>query len=234
MDLKKYEELMGIQIPEGKTVYYAAQIKRVQSKLETLLGFTFKSSHIYNELGKTQVDCFCPDIPETSSLLPPDEVKGVIKVFPYNYKDKFLHIDPYYKVFNVKLGRVLDDKSFITYKTFEAFTQKFMAQGIGLFVERCETCFCDCNCKDCVQLIVDGDWIDLTDKESDIPDDLLYLWCDMINYYADPTKDIKSESVDGHSWSKGDIKPPEELLESKLILQKYAGPFGFITRMPTI
>lgn len=232
MDLEKYEKLMGIVIPTGKRVYYEAQIKRVQTKLESLLGFTLKASDIYKELGKTQVDCVCPDIPQT--LLPPDEVKGIIKIFPYNYKDKFLHIDPFLDVYNVKLGKVLENRSFVTYKTFEYFTKHFTSQGIGKYIEKCETCFCDCDCKDCVQLIVDADWVDFTDDESDIPDDLLYLWCDMINYYADPTKDIKSESVDGHSWSKGDIKPPEELIENRLILEKYMGPYGSVIRIPTI
>lgn len=234
MDLAKYEELMGIEIPESKQAYWTAQIKRVQSKLESLLGFTLKAKHIYTEKGKTQLECICPDIPESSSLLPADEVKGIIKVFPYNYKDKFLRIDPFYDVYNVKLGKVLDNKEFITYKTFETFTKHFMSQGIGKSIEKCETCFCNCDCKDCVQLIVDADWIDFTDDENDIPDDLLYLWCDMINYYGDPDKDIKSESVDGHSWSRGEISAPEELIENKLILQKYAGPFGSIVRIPTI
>ena len=81
---------------------------------------------------------------------------------------------------------------------------------------------------------MDADWVDFTDDESDIPDDLLYLWCDMINYWADPDRDIKSESVDGHSWSRGDIRAPEELIENKLILDKYAGPYGSIIRIPTI
>lgn len=232
MNLEEYEKLMGITIPESKRVYMEAQIKRVQTKLESLLGFTLKASHIYTELGKTQVECVCPDIPQT--LLPADEVKGIIKIFPYNYKDKFLHIDPFLEVYTVKLGKVTENKGFVTYKTFESFTKQYMSQGIGKYIEKCQTCFCDCDCKDCVQLIVDADWVDFTDEESDIPDDLLYLWCDMINYYADPTKDIKSESVDGHSWSKGDIKPPEELIENKLILNKYAGPYGSITRIPTI
>lgn len=234
MDLEKYEELTGITIPASKRVYFTAQIKRVQSKLESLLGFTLKAKHLYTELGKSQVECVCPDIPESSSLLPPDEVKGIIKIFPYNSKDKFLHIDPFYDVYNVKLGKVLDNKTFITYKTFENFTKHFMSQGIGNSIEKCETCFCNCDCKDCVQLIVDANWIDFTEEESDLPDDLLYLWCDMINYYADPTKDIKSESVDGHSWSKGDVVAPEELIENKLIIQRYAGPYGSITRIPTI
>ena len=234
MDLAKYEELTGVIIPESKRDYYNAQIKRVQSKLETLLGFTLEPSDIYSELGKTQVDCVCPDIPESSSLLPPDVVKGIYKVFPYNSKDKFFHIDPFLEVYNVKLVRVLDNRQFITYKTFETFTKQYMTQGIGKYIERCETCFCDCACKDCVQLAVDADWVDFTSESSDIPDDLLYLWCDMIDYYADPTHDIKSESVDGHSWSKGDVLAPEEKEGIKLLLRRYAGPFGSIIRIPTI
>ena len=234
MDLKKYEELTGIIIPANKQTYYEAQIKRVQSKLESILGFTLKASHIYNELGKSQVECICPDIPQSSSLLPPDEVKGIIKIFPYNYKDKKLHIDPFLDVYNVKLVRVTEDREFITLKTFEHFTKHYMSQGIGKYIEKCSTCFCDCDCKDCVQLAVDANWVDFTDEDSDLPDDLLYLWCDMINYYADPTKDIKSESVDGHSWSKGDMTAPEEQIEGKLLLQRYAGPYGSITRIPTI
>ena len=230
MDLKKYEELTGIVIPPNRESYYTAQIKRVQVKLETLLGFTLTPKHIYTELGKSQVECVCPDIPQTESLLPPDEVKGVIRVFPYNYKDKFLSIDPFQDVYNVKLGKVLDDKSFITYKTFEHFTEQYMSQGIGKYIEKCKTCFCDCECKDCIQLIVDAKWVALPD----LPDDLMYLWADMVTYYADPTKDIKSESVDGHSWSKGDITSPEDAKEAILLLQRYAGPYGSVTRMPVI
>ena len=230
MDLKKYEELTGIVIPPNRQSYYTAQIKRVQVKLETLLGFTLTPKHIYTELGKSQVECVCPDIPQTESLLPPDEVKGVIRVFPYNYKDKFLSIDPFRDVYNVKLGKVLDDKTFITYKTFEHFTEQYMSQGIGKYIEKCQTCFCDCECKDCIQLIVDAKWVALPD----LPDDLMYLWADMVTYYADPTKDIKSESGGGHSWSKGDITSPEDTKEAILLLQRYAGPYGSVTRMPVI
>lgn len=230
MDLEKYEELTGIIIPPNRESYYTAQIKRVQVKLETLLGFTLIPKHIYTELGKSQVECVCPDIPQPDSLLPADEPKGIIKIFPYNYKDKFLHVDPFNDVYSVKLVKVLDDKQFVTYKTFDSFTEQYMSQGIGKYIERCKTCFCDCNCKDCVQLAVDGKWLSLPD----LPDDLMYLWADMVTFYADPTKDIKSESVDGHSWSKGDATTPEETKEAILLLQRYAGPYGSITRMPVI
>lgn len=233
MNLEKYEQLTGITILDNKKAYYEAQIKRVQAKLETLLGYTLEPQNLYIELGKTQRECVCPDVPQTSSLLPPDATRGILKVFPYNWKDKFLHVDPFKEVYNVKLGKVLENRQIVTYKTFENFTPQYMQSGIGNHIERCETCFCDCDCKDCVQLIVDADWLDFNDEE-ELPADLLYLWCDMIDFYADQTRNIKSESVDGHSWSKGDIVAPEEDKIALLLLQRYAGPFGSVTRMPTI
>lgn len=233
MNLEQYEKLTGKIIPERHRAYYEAQLKRAQIKLENLLGWALTPKNIYNELGKTQRECVCPDIPESSTLLPPDPVQGVYKVFPYNHKDRFLHIDPFNDVYNVKLVRVLENHGFITYKTFETFTKQYMQAGIGNHIEKCETCFCDCDCKDCVQLAVDADWVDIEEEES-LPEDLLFLLCDMVDYYADPYKDIKSESVDGHSWSKGDVKPIEELEETKLLLRRYAGPYGSIIRMPTL
>lgn len=233
MDLKTYEKLTGKVIPERQRPYYEAQIKRAQSKLENLLGWTLTPKNIYTELGKAQRECVCPSIPETSSLLPPDPVQGIYKVFPYNYKDKYLHTDPFTEVYNVKLVKVMDDYRFITYKTFETYTKQYMQAGIGNHVEKCETCFCNCDCKDCIQLAVDANWVDINEEES-LPDDLLYLLCDMVDYWADPYKDIKSESVDGHSWSKGDTKPIEEVEDTKLLLRRYAGPYGAVLRMPTL
>lgn len=228
MNLELYQELTGKVIPERQVAFYKAMIKRVQTKLETFLGFTLTPKVLYKELGKSQVECVCPDVPK--SLLDPDEPKGIIKIFPYNQKDKYLHVDPFKDVYAVKLVKVLDNRDFVTYKTFESYTEQYMTQGIGKYIEKCETCFCNCDCKDCVQLAVDADWLALPD----LPDDLLYLWCDMMDYYADPTKDIKSESVDGHSWSKGDMTAPEATDEAKLLLARYAGPYGSITKMPTV
>lgn len=233
MNLEKYQQLTGIIIPEEKRVYYEALLKRVRAKLETLLGYTLEPQNLYIELGKTKMECICPDIPQSSDLLPPDAVRGTLKVFPYNSKDKFLHTDPFYEVYNVKLGKVLDNGQIITYKTFENFTALYMQNKIGNHIEKCETCFCNCDCKDCVQLIVDADWVDFTEDEP-LPDDLLYLWCDMVDFYGDQYRNIKSESVDGHSWSKGEIKAPEEEKTALLLLRRYAGPFGSIIRMPTV
>jgi len=235
VDLTLYIKLTGNNIPESQYSRYSALIARATAQLEGLLGWSLTPEVLYQEKGKTQNGCVCPDIPE--SLLPADEVKGIIKVFPYNWKDKFLMTDPYTDVYSAKLVRVLDNREFVTYKTFDLITKQYMANGIGKYIEKCKPCYCDCDCKDCVQLAVDGEWLQApleSGEESNLPLELLYLLCDMVDYYADPTHDIKSESVDGHSWSKGDIRAPYETERALAILKKYAGPFGSVVRIPTI
>jgi hypothetical protein len=70
-----------------------------------------------------------------------------------------------------------------------------------------------------------------------MPSDLAYLWADMVTYYSSDTVsvtgNIKSESVNGHSWSfsnagggKGiDLSPEQSDVGSKTLAQ-YAGPNG--------
>lgn len=233
MNLEKFQALTGITVPESKKAFYEAQIRRVQNKMETLLGFTLEPQVLYRESGKAQNGQSCSSTPEPSELLPADSTRGIIKIFPYNKKDNFLHVDPFHDVYSVKLVKVTGSKNFITYKTFENVSKQYKNGGIGNYLERCKTCYCDCECDNCLQLAVDGDWVDFS-EEQEIPDELLYLWADMIIHYTDPHRNIKSESVDGHSWSKGDISAPEESIESKLLLSRYAGPYGSVKKVPTI
>ena len=58
MNLKKYEALTGITISASKRAHYEAQIKRVQSKLETLLGYTLEPQNLYIELVKHRENVF--------------------------------------------------------------------------------------------------------------------------------------------------------------------------------
>ncbi len=232
MDLEKFQSLTGITIPENKKAFYLAQIKRVQSKLETLLGFTLSpQSSLFTELGKAEGSC--PNTPEPLHLTQPDAVRGIIKLFPYNQKDKFLHIDPFYDVYSIKLVKTKNNRQFVTYKTFEYWTKQYKNGGIGNYIEECPTCYCDCDCKNCLQLAVDADWVDFQEDQN-LPDELLYLFADMVIFYTDDTRDIKSESVDGHSWSRDVRKAPEDTVESQLLLSKYAGPFGSVKKVPTI
>lgn len=232
MKVELYERLTGkgVDNPDAFQLY----LNRIQSKLETLLGYTLSPSNLYTELGKTKTDCSCLEIPKPDELLPATPTRGSIKVFPYNHKDKKWRVDPFYEVYAVKLVKVVSKGRLATVKDFEYFSPEYAANGIGNYIEKCGNCGCDCGCKNCVQLAVAADWVDFAEEGDSVPNELLYLLIDMVEFYADPGREVRSESVDGHSWSRGDIVAPEDKPEARLLLKRYAGPYGSVVRIPVI
>lgn len=226
MDTDKYAELTGLTVAAADTTRYTAMIRRTKAKLEMLLGYSLNPKDIYTELGKTDTECACPDV-DITTLEEADDVEGVYKLFKYNELDKFLHVDPYKTLYKVKLVYIHSEQDFVTVKTLDEAKAHLTRQGIGKYIERCESCFCTCECDGCVQLAVDADWLDC------YPDDLLYLWIDMIDYQLDCTKDLKSQSVNGESWTKDKVTAPEDLPDNIQLLKQYAGPAGTVLFMPT-
>ena len=56
----------------------------------------------------------------------------------------------------------------------------------------------------------------------------------MATYYSDPNSNIRSESIDTHSYTKfSDIAPENESF-NLAVLKKYAGPYGSVSRMPIV
>lgn len=204
--------------------------------LEIMLGFTLNSNNVqtnnYIELGKAINECSCPNV-DTQSLLPADEIVGAYRIYNYNKKDKFYHIDPAANIYTVKLICMKQSEgdpepSGVTMKTFDINAIRLHTNNHGFinYIERCTNCLCEC---DCVQLAVDADWLW---EDDDMPLDLKYLWVDMINFYSDTKNNIKSESIDSHSYTKGDTKAPETEAHNIAILKKYAGPKGSVTVQP--
>lgn len=238
MNLKKYTELTGIEVSERQQAAVNAQIRRTKRKLETLLGFTLDrdkiNTNIYNEKGKSNKDCFCSDVSTSENLLPPDEVIGSYRLFHFNSHDSYFFVDPFITVHNVKLVRVQagdEDGNGITIKTFGK--DKVRAQvgrdGISKYIQQCRDCMCDCDCtNDCVQLAVDADWV----FQDCLPEDLMYLWADMVTYESNCKKGVKSESIGGHSYTLKDSVSPETTPENLSIIQRYVGPYGTVNRIP--
>ena len=228
MDIKKYTQLTGKTVSSSEEATFNAMIRRSKAMLETQLGFTLNPSNLYNELGKAENECACPKV-DTSTLLPPDEEQGVTKLFTYNKDDRFFHVDPFREVYSVKLVYVDHDNEFVTMKTLDNVKPQYGRDGIGKYIENCMNCQCECGCDGCVQLAVDADWLDC------YPDDILYLWADMIDYQIDCKKGLKSESIEGHSWSRTNeaTMSPEVLPHNVLLLKRYAGPYGSVAVMPT-
>jgi hypothetical protein len=237
MNLADYQTLTGITVPTSGQAKVTATIARTQSMLETLLGFTLTANQVtenlYNELGKTQRNCFCPSV-DLENLLPADVVIGAYRLFKYTENDKYFHIDPFTKVHRVKLVFIRDGADAtngITIKTFDwdDIRINYGREGFAKYIEHCKDCICECSCRDCVQLAVDADWL----WSSDLPNDLQYLWADMVTFYADDKKaEIKTESIDTHSYTRFDNKPPQLQPQNLAVLRRYAGPYGSAAVMP--
>ena len=229
MTLDQYQTLTGITVPASQVAVVTAQLNRVQAILETMLGYTLDPddvlTNLYSELGISPNECSCSSV-DVDNLNPADPVEYAYRLYRYNHKDKYLFVDPFTAINKVKLVKdgvtikVLDD---------DEYRVQYGKDGIAKYIEVCDDCFCVCDCKDCIQLAVDADWVWET-----VPDDLLYVWADMITYYADCKQDIKSESIGAHSYTKFDNTPPETTPANYAVLQRYAGPYGSVIKTPTV
>lgn len=232
MNIEEYQHLTGITVNSANEVRVNAMIDKAQRILESMLGFTLDSTlvddNFYNETGRTNDNCPCSVYINEGSLLAPDEVVYAYRLFPYNWKDKYLLIDPATEVHAVKLV-----KGNVTYSTLDEDDYRVHSQrGIIKSIERCDTW---CGCGDvygctCVQLAVDADWL----WPDDLPADLLAIWADIATYYSDTTKDIKSQTLGTHSYTFRDKSIPENDESVIKVLRKYAGPLGTLARTVTV
>jgi len=240
VELSTYEQLTGLKVSSARNAIVTAAINRSQAILETMLGFTLDpekvETNLYNELGKSRSECSCPSV-NTDNLDDADEVVGSYRLFMYDPNDKYFHVDPFVKLHKVKLvwvrpGDSEDNPQGVTIKTFDAddIRVELGHAGWAKYIEHCLDCLCVCDCKNCVQLAVDADWA--WDDSENIPQDLLYLWADMVTYYSNPKKDIKSESITTHSYTKFDNTAPQDEPHNLAVIRKYAGQHGSAVVMP--
>jgi hypothetical protein len=237
MNIARYEALTGTTVATANRNQVTAQIKRTRFALEALLGYTLdkvkSAENQYEELGKTRgSNCGCDDI--DGPYDDPDTVQGAYRLFSYNRHDKYLEVDPFTKLYAVKLVFIKqggDNENGVTIRTFEEDEVRVhIKNGFSKYIEKCEDCFCVCNCNDCVQLAVDADWL----YSSCLPEELEYLWADAVTHEINAKKDIKRETLGSHTYERFDRHNTLELPESIKIIQKYAGPNGTVNRTITI
>lgn len=229
MDIAQYTALTGISVASSQEDLVEAQIARTQSILESLLGFTLDpdkvSQNLYNELGKSPNECSCSNV-DSENLNDPDDVVYAYRVFPYRFGESFLHTDPFTDLHAVKLVR-----NNVTIKTFDLDDLVIRWKGNwAKYLGHCQGDFnfCYCECDNCVQLAVDADWMWMLDGTlGEIPLDLQNVWAEMVTYYSDLKKEIKSETLGTHSYTRFDPgKVPETLSHNYSVISKYAGPHG--------
>lgn len=256
MDLAKYTELSGVTVAEGDEARYNATIRRANGLLESALGYSLSPTKNLDkeELGKVQFQGLYPYFPISQETLLPadDDVEGSYRLFNYNDKDIYIKTDPARNVYHVKLVQARNDDEFVTIWDLKDFTSK-NSRKFSKWIQKQTTWFNwnwyswlieQMGNGNGLMVAVDADWLTC----NNMPTDLAYLWVDIVTYYADPdisvTGNIKSESVNGHSWTKsaagggkgfsknggglrgGDLSP-EQSEAGLATLTLYAGPNGY-------
>lgn len=233
MNLAQYIALTGTTVSD--TARVTAEILRARRKLESLLGYTLdptlRNTNNYNELGKASSDFSC-SIANDATLLPPDPVVTAYRLYNYNPKDPFLHVDPFTDVNKVKLVYIRQGASpnGITVKTFEYVREYQGRTAWSKYLSEFDDYYSYRSCHDHnLQLAVDAVW-----QFETIPDELLDVWADMTTYYSDDRSNVKSESILTHSYTKFDTDKPETRSENMQVLTKYAGPHGTLAKQVVI
>lgn len=249
MTIEQYESLTGQQVAEEDKAFVGSRIARACAELESALGYSLKpNTNIYSEQGKAEFSYLTlPDtlpVPEKviAKLQPADTPVGEVKVFPLELKDKFALVQPFDNLYSAKVVLVTSEYDFITLVELRSAIPQYTNRSWGKWIEidvphwvadtnalfNFTSRFAIGHPKQArFALAIDADFTDVVSKPA-----IQYLLADMVEYQLDPNNsvvmsNIKSESVDGHSWSKADnAKAPLDNDQHKGTVSLFAGPYG--------
>lgn len=245
MTIGEYQNLTGTTVSDADTARMKAIIRRSETRLETLLGYSLTKQKQWTERGKVQYSDYSlfPSLPlGSATLLDADTPTGDIQLFSFDTLDTHLRINPAKEIYKVKLVLPVSEDEFITVYELDHVTPYLNAAGLVTAVTRYSTWFTWgwwnsllWSDRRNLMLAVDGDFVNVCDANR-YPD-LAYLLADMVTYYADPNYsvmgNIRSETQDSYSYSRAstgstpDSAAPEGQMTAKRIIEKYAGPAAF-------
>lgn len=217
MDLTRYQELSGSTVTNEALVI--SNIEKAQFILEDMLGYPLNPDLINENYydGATPVNAF--------------------RIFPFNSKDLKTRIDPATAVHSVRFLTADGETEVVEEEDRFVRSNNGLIQYIGFvnglydgFRFNNFRCSCTWDCPH-TQIVVDADW---AWEEGEIPNSLLMVWANMVSYYSDFNKDVRSETLGSHSYTKFDRDLPELQSHNMKVISKYAGPNGSAHRTLTI
>ena len=248
MTIAEYQTLTGTTVSETDTPRVTAAIRKAETKLETLLGYSLSKQKTWIELGKVQFSGLTPfpSLPVSdeviANLSPADQQTGDIQLFNLDALDTHIRINPAREVYKAKIVLPVNEDEFITIYDLENATPYLNNTGLVVAIVRYSAWFTwawwnslPLGDRSKLMLAVDAEYINCIDAKN-YPE-LAYLLADMVTYYSNPSYsvmgNIRQESIDSHSYSRAstgstpDSSAPEGQSTSKMIIEKYAGPGAF-------
>lgn len=252
MTIADYQTLTGTTVSDADATRIKAVIRRCETRLAGLLGYSLSKQKTWTELGKAQLSGLLPysSLPVSDEVLnnlrAADDTTGDLQLFNFDQLDMHLKINPAKEVYRAKIVLPINEDEFITIYDLENVTPYLNGAGLVTALTRYYSWFTwgwwgvlPYRDQNNLMLAVDADYVDVCDINK-YPD-LGYLLADMVTYYADPNYSlmgvIRSESIDSHSYSRAstgkdpDSAAPEGQSSSRQIIAKYAGPAAYRKRV---
>lgn len=233
MTQSTFESLTGVTLTAAQESRFSTLEALAEKQLEKLLGYPLDPAdwaNLYNESGKTQESCVCPDPDLTLDAA--DAVVGKYRVFDWKPSDRYVHIDPATTVNKVKLVR-----ENITYHTFDVDNEEVALKWEGttdvattnrvvryLDMRNCDwPCYWTSPCwkrHDYLRIAVDATW-----AFSSVPAALEEVQAGLILHgFRDQERDdIQSESRGSHSFTR---REAQTWVQKYPVLSEYVGPNG--------
>lgn len=245
MDQDTFTNLTGLTVATSQEGRFNHLLTSSGEDLEEVLGYPLDPTDWedqYEEIGKTANASWNGDL---DALAEPDEVEGSTRLYRWNRYDPNLFIDPATHLHSIKLVRMdsygSDDGNGVTFQTLDpkgyTLLMKNGRDGAwGKYVRMTDdvlewrrdllwfqwpSLWSGDEGDEYVQVAVDADW-----AFEELPSKLLQVQADMIAYSIDDKRDIKSESMLGHSYTRDTRKDPMQQHAS--VLSQYAGPNGSV------
>jgi hypothetical protein len=248
MTIAEYQTLTGTIVAPADTTRVTAMIRKSESKLGTLLGYSLTSQKKWTELGKVQYDGLVPfpSLPVSDevidNLLPADEQTGDIQLFNFDELDKHIRINPAKEVYRLKVVLPVNENEFITIYDMDQGTPYLNTAGLVVAITRYANWYSWTGWnsllwsdKSNLMIAVDAEYVNVCDSK--YYPDMAYLLADMVTYYSDKNYsllgNVTSESIDSHSYTRAttgttpDSSAPEGQASAKMTIEKYAGPGAF-------
>lgn len=250
MTIAEYQELTGITVSDEDTARVKAAIRKAETKLGTMLGYSLTKQKKWTELGKVRGVTPFPSLPVSDRVLDnlqePDESSGDTLLFRFDDRNTHLRINPAKEVYRAKIVLPVNSDEFITIYDLDNVTPYLNEAGLVVALTRYYSWFMWpwwnrllWSERNHLMLAVEANYVDVCDANK-YPD-LADLLADMVTYYSDEQYSImgnvRSESIDSHSYSRAstgrtpDEMAPQGQASAKITIQKYAGPGAFRKRV---
>src|ERR1044072_6299160 len=120
MTIADYQNLTGIEVADEDTNRIKAIIRRCETRLGSLLGYSLSKQKTWAELGKIQYDGLVPfpSLPVGDDVLnnlsAADEQTGDIQLFNFDELDTHIKINPAKEIYRAKIVMPVNEDEFIT------------------------------------------------------------------------------------------------------------------------